>query len=680
VGIDRTPTEFGSQGANVYVYTASAPGESYVFNPSLRADVVHLRMGPDAGYAQVSRFVGPDETYEQVVADLVAQSPGVKIYIGHPDQGDYTEAFEGILELPEHGWSGAVQGREWIRVTANHISSLLDHLPAVQISGSYFHSDTSDVAVLVASRPCIFNADGLADSHPGFITFGRQGTIAAQASKWWNVAAMLYYLFDFYGLWVPAFDFTSVKELLYPYTNIFNPGDLEQMEDGPAWAGQAIFVPPQPICLEGCSLLEGLRIVCDAAGLTFSFFEPSEEDPGNHRTFQLHRLGMGPEKWLRLAPEAPSPVTGNISPWLAQDAQEHLAASNVNQGRYVADQSRRLTDLSVIGSPHLFYLQMELKKLWGNQILGTIEDAAKHWYLTGEELKDDEWYQKYCTGGQQFLAGYEHVGRRWGLNEAGQYDGEATNVQGLVEETFGPGVWGPIYVSRLRRFLPNRRDYWSDETCGLAAHPYRLDVSFDEGETWATIDGGFQALPHEATIWLGMDDLSKIAPPEISEDFQEKNLAFAIINEKAKLRVWAVIEGDALLRADRSVPEGSVPAHERRGAWIVRPDLFWFSYHVGEELPGGGFSRLAEAAALADRTLAERGVEAIAASMHIPWIETLYDLGDSIAGIEGRDISFTRTLGSRKYQPQVAGIIWRFGEGEDTELVLEDYRLATEET
>jgi hypothetical protein len=626
-----------------------------------------------------------------------------------PDQkaDDISVLFEGVITRVNPSWTGGDRTNEEVTLIADHVSSLLHDMPSMRIVGQQYSvtegegDEATEVRKAVAAEAAIgnpkqkYNRRLSLHSEPiGTDSEGnpinRSGPVfespsaSSSGRNYWNYAALLHYVLTWAGSLQPWFDFTAVLADLTKLLNVFSVDQLTAAD--PAWAAPMIRSEAN-VAIEGCSLLEAIALICDKAGIGFSLisrFDQYQSDGENDagktfRQLKLFKHGEGESKSLRLAKRR-SVLQQDPPP-----TAEVLDRNNVHQMQFSIDRSGQLTDVTVYGSATMYYREWDLVGGWGANPTFTQADVAAHLSLSGADLANDAWYKTYCVDGADFYASLanQFALRRWVLNEDGSYtDGgtgqpAAVSVEDKINEAFGSGE-ASIVFDRKRRFLSNKGAYWPETVDRhVADAPYRVEISFDSGTTWMTVPNGYNVLEDECGIWLSVNDLARVHPQGI--EAAQNNFVFAWLAGTLKVRIWAIVAGDDRLGAVRpkQTAGGGVNSLYRLRT-IYRPEFIYFK----GKLPGGSTIYTTDQSdaigRFADNYLAANGIPRISGNPLIPWIETEYEIGDTIRGITGRDINFERTVQGLTTQPQIVGIIWNF-QTQTTQLVLEDYALAPED-
>lgn len=177
----------------------------------------------------------------------------------------------------------------------------------------------------------------------------------------------------------------------------------------------------------------------------------------------------------------------------------------------------------------------------------------------GEDAALNPWYQKYHRKGSAF-ATHQDIGRKWVLNEHGHYPPELYNRYAPFSD-YQPFRFSRVLSSdvadadswlvRPRRFLP-------PITRSSAGQPVPLvvEVSLDGGYTWSAYTGPLRVLKDECGVVIDVDNLCDVTLPGVA--CSVRNFWYAMIDQQARLRVTALIEGDERVMATAVAAEPGV--------------------------------------------------------------------------------------------------------------------------
>jgi hypothetical protein len=280
----------------------------------------------------------------------------------------------------------------------------------------------------------------------------------------------------------------------------------------------------------------------------------------------------------------------------------------------------------------------------------------------------------------------------WDWSTHGMTSGLATDLSTVFE----PGnEGGPTFAARRR---PPIRQLVSTDPNGIPldarlaiSQDYNGDVPgvWDGTGTWQKIAGGFALCPDRIGILINTPNPNgwNIGSPTASGMPYPAGVVRGVeeqANEGAKhfhLRLTCVIEADQDLDATAERRTSSPVPFEVWSAQDYR-DLYRRDYiHASSEYnetedtynvrDDTGF---AQAQARAIRR--EQETPPVQATAEIPWLSLAYELGDRIAGIDGRGIDLSGSSGAEAGEtpayPMVTAVEWDFTNGQRTRLELGD--------
>ncbi len=300
----------------------------------------------------------------------------------------------------------------------------------------------------------------------------------------------------------------------------------------------------------------------------------------------------------------------------------------------------------------------------------------------GDDVQQVQWFRRYHREGAEF-ADYRYVGRRWVLNEDGRFDGATYNRNAPFDDYL------PFDFSTVTNSDITVRGTWSRRSRPLlptitrtelgARFGVYVEVSFDGGTSWYRPQGPVSVLRDPTAVVFEVTNPTQITPSGI--DPLEQNMWYAIIDQTFRVRVTAVIEGDDRLVA-RPAPDDAVsPTLQTTSSVVYRPGVHGFVTRGGTTNVLAGVNPDAndvdrdDSAAIAQyaASLAARGQDRrVIAAPVVPWLDTVFGIGDEIAAVRGRGVSFLTREDDVALGPVVIGKRFRFGGGRwETALVLE---------
>lgn len=380
------------------------------------------------------------------------------------------------VEVPYDAGVGAVQV-EGLCVFAGQVEKIDTLISAdserVEVTAFDYAARLSRVTVygqrvgelFLAGREAVFNAGGIGNAskdialHEGksYRVFAVDGGDA----KEWSLAEIIVYLLSEYlrcgSLGVPC---------------------VEQLE------GLSGFAAAGEIDVEGLSLLAALEKCCNAGGVRFRFEGVNREGgPGERIVFYVHGKGRSVE---------------------------------LNHQRYGEAMSVSRTNICRVESEREYYpVTRRYVGRGGWKRYEAVFELASAWDSSMEGLGQGEYSQSASSDFETVRDVY----RRWCLNEAGDYAGQAFDFGSLFE--------GAEYLQRRRSFV---------EVIGF-------EVSYDSGTSWFAFEDSYTVLDDECGVWISDDALSA-------------EMWTAIGAGTLKFRVRAAVESDERLTV--TVADGPV--------------------------------------------------------------------------------------------------------------------------
>ena len=174
------------------------------------------------------------------------------------------------------------------------------------------------------------------------------------------------------------------------------------------------------------------------------------------------------------------------------------------------------------GAPDCFEITAELVPAWPDTDLSP--ETGNDLFLTQAQIQDltnpnsKNYFKYYHVQGNSFL---RNIGRKWALNEAGDYTG-AVYDRGLPFsfETVIPdkyvfkemfNSWGINYLKR--QYAPFRRNLLSCLTLdkeSLNSVGIKVEFSFNGGQSWQIIPARISSLKDEAGIYIEEENLAEM--------------------------------------------------------------------------------------------------------------------------------------------------------------------------
>ncbi len=643
----------------------------------------------------------------------------VRVRRSAPDEADQTLLFEGFPLIAEGGWGGAPDSPA--EAGTHNCLCVLDtwkHDERCQLYGRYMwryadaltHGPTTTAQIGEPVRatgvPCIFNFEGRPNRHRVALETDLHGNVPLftdehdPRARYWSLGQALRYLLHFHRPENGLVDSSAVYALTDDLVS------EEPITSGGLSMATLLRGRVRNVRCESIgNLLNAMRVLLDSVGLHFAVqYESGTPTLVMWSASEPVADGATDIKWLHL--ERRGTDQSDRTP------REQLARNNVDQGQVLFDMSAIRTDAIVLGARKRYVCSTELIPGWepeaglddvaldddeaiaaakAKAILseGDVDPSA----LTGDSLT---WWQRYArNASEQFRS---RVGRWWVLNEGNDYDaltyGRAREDDPFPDGAYYPpfdfasvlgGVQPGTWAMVRRRFLELPVDR-SGSNPALAIAQVIVELSFDAGSTWFRPVRVDVRLPTtECALVLGNEYLTDVVRP--GDDKSDDNLWYALIEGRVRMLITAAVMGDERIeqRGESSISKTAWPA--RRTRTVDAGDQFRHRNVSGNTLhvpinnaAGLDIDDSGEALAAAGWFVAANEDKRISAGPVVPWLETHYRVGDRIAGIAGRQVSFERTLGAERVLPTVVGLVYEFGDASfSTQVVLEDWRGAPHE-
>jgi hypothetical protein len=468
------------------------------------------------------------------------------------------------------------------------------------------------------------------------------------ASARWTTKRFLAYLF----YWAQQ-DSALIAALAFPDLSALGESDLIQ--------------EPRDWAAEGRSWWEAIGAILEAEGWRCRL-GTSGTGTSPQAVLSLWRIGSGTPRTLVLGAAG-----GNVT-----------AADNAQQGHLNFDASGLVTTPQVAGGPLIVEGTFRLYPGWTKADLDYSAVAEDD---DVPEENDGLWtktyYKRYVAHERavDFLL-YSQVGRRWVLNEGGDFSLAAYGSPPTFnpDTQIGQGVW----CMRTRPF--SKPLSWDSL---LRPLPALVEVSYDAGAHWHKLD--VSLLEDEAGIYIGTTDLSRIDVPEESNSTCDSYWGALCEDvygstDNVRVRVTACLADDSALVPD---PALSVPA----GAMIQRPVQHPYDrrtqYDKRVRLTTGSCASRWVGVCAADTrnhqanlTAEAQAIQAVTACLAVRGpvelfgTEWPYDPGDVITKIAGREIDLEAGGGEgNEIYAEVVSVLSRHLESQSMEVVLEDARM-----
>jgi len=633
--------------------------EAWSIDSRLRAESLTRPAWPGIPTAEISLVLADIGTLEPLrMEDGVGRlAYGQEVMIREvAEGGDGNILFWGTVTGKTIAWGGD----ESCRYVAKHVgASLQEHFILGAWGRAYGDFDGNGDPIAGQAThfdgwPPVVNPGGVGNCsvtgyHDGETELCRLFSPAdSPLSTSWTTRKLLAYLFAF------ATEDGAADDVTFPDLSGLGESDL--------------VATPRDMDLEGKSWWEAIGLALEFEGWRCRL------DSGGSGTspeagLAIWALGHGTERTVQLGP-AGSAATD-------QD--------NAEQGILNLDVSGTVTVPKVWGGPLIFEGTWPLVPGWKTADLDETARPDPDLDPSAREHADvwnETYYTRYVDDPRaQAFASYQDVGRKWVLNEAGDY-GETYGSPAMFDFSAATpsGTWG-----RRRRFLECLSWDGLKRRAGI-----RVQVTYDGGATWKDLNASVQVLGEECGIRISDADLAAILQEADGPD----TFWDAICDDKAggtslcRLRITASVVDDSAIRPD---PALAVPAtspldravewpYDRRSRYGHRVRLTtgayasqWASDYPAADTTDDTSALSAEAGRIQDVTAMAR----VRGSIVLRNTAYAFDPGDVVTEISGREISLQQTAaGGTAVYAEVIQVTQVWGEGVYTmEIVLEDARM-----
>lgn len=687
----------------------TSPG-SGVFEVDERLSVMDVTLDSDEAVSTARLAVRLDEQFDAALAKA-RYAPDLRVIVSVHDgaMAEPVVLFEGHPPVQEAQWRGG-PGRadDSFGFVATHVYDRLSRDRRCWIYGRRMRNGViedglsvdpaswADRSLLVEALPCVFNFDGqpnraaepmtvvAPDGSPRSVHLFTHDNDSAGVA--WTYLTALRYLVWFYAPREgPVFE-----------GNVFSATDAfvaEAMPEASTELVRRLLKTPASLNCEATNLVEALALLAEAAGIHITV-DTVAIGAGVQSRFRAWAPGDGPRKSPGLARGGKYPDGVRRFDASSLRAADVFRANQVSAADIRWDDRRIVNAPIVIGDVKGYEMTVPLVPGWApvvnlDNVAPADRDDAKALALTPEQVATlgplaelSAWYRMYHRNGSQFAA-HRWVGRRWVLNEDGRFDGAAFNRNAPFDD-YQPFDFATVtnddittrgqWVRRSRPLLPT-----ITRTELGAGFGVLVEISFDSGATWHPPVGAVSILTDPTAIAFEAANPTQITPPGV--DPLEQNLWYAIIDQTFRVRVTAVIEGDARVIAKPNPDESATPTLQTNATVVYRPTVYRYATRRGTtnvladvNPDGEGIERddstvaEADAATLAGREQGRR----VSATPVVPWFDTAFDVGDEIIGIRGRSLSLASRADGQNLGLVVVSKRWRFGAGKwETALVLE---------
>ncbi len=535
--------------------------------------------------------------------------------------------------------------------------------------GTASQTAIADGFIFCGGRRAIFNRDKKPDMAPTDLTLDEIDYplfACVDSAEFWTARDMIRYIL------APGYNRAS------DYFPFGDPALLTGVSDS------AFNTVLSHVVIDGLNVIEALELVVksvgfsfridyEAAGPTLLFFKPGAASAYTRDTdnptilHQLHAPAAGEDISTAVA-------AGRKMLWSMQLAE---------------DISRLVNQPWGLGAPHLFEFTAELVPAWlDSDLTPDTSESNAHLFFTDAALQEEtnpdrlDYVKNYYPKGSQFK---RDVGRRWSLNESGRYSTEATYDRGIpfdfadvIEDKY---IKGPddhrVYAPFNRQLLPALTvDKESLNSIGI-----KIEISFDGGTTWQTVNASISSLSDECGIYIEEANLAEIVDRDEGTisggtlDGVQLNFFTSLADDKlnsrvfkdgdwkTRVRVTASVQLDQRLlkQSDRSPISGSPFLHSQ---------IYDFSGRYGlqkrtasSQFDGGDLAAWnkddSEYFGLHLDSLRKSCEDtSVSGSFTLDRLwPGVFKVGDCIEHLTGRDFSLAASFGEKTIFPEIVKII-----------------------
>lgn len=455
------------------------------------------------------------------------------------------------------------------------------------------------------------------------------------------------------------------------------------------------------IDVHGMGVLDAIETLCNAAGFDMAV-EPVAMDSEQDRHYQLRiwQKTKGRQTQFFLAP---------ADSGYGSDVEAMFANNNIQSFVGMRDADAIINEIIGFGRTY-FEGRFDLRPMWdpvSDLNADNVDDAT----LQSEEkdlLAGDGYHSKFVIGGKNFES-FGHVGRVWGIDCVGQPFG--TEAGGFIGYTVGDyahpvqgfdfadalglndpgndylaaraalGATKPVrWSNRQRRALP-----LANATARKHGVDFILEVSEDNGANWNICPRNiFKTHRDQFAISLQPKNLARVNYASLSGDVQMCTYAsswwkLARWNQDLRFRLTCRVEADSGITYEALRRSSSASVYRRaqvltlptEEVWqagsskvpLLNPSeqprkvIGWGSYS-GEASPPAHATLSNEVKAVVDRRRDALEGTRITGTVGTSIMDfDRYQLGDAIAGINGRNISFSVNGGNAERFPNIVEIM-----------------------
>jgi len=554
------------------------------------------------------------------------------------------------------------------------------------------------VCTLMTGRRLIFNADGKADKDRVVAAFEVGGEVSYDtpifaARKWqaepWTVKDMLAYIINVHNT---ANDYFAISN---PMTNpaLVAEEDMDR-------------VLTHVVC-DGLDILTAIDQIVRQVGWSFR----EDYTSGGTALFQFYKINSA----------AGSERDEYIHPTIRHEL--HAPAPDEQIDQAVAEGRKMLTSVQIaedigsvinsirgLGAPDKFEFTAELVPAWKDaDLVPDTSGSNGDVYKTESELQssanpnDYSVYENYHAKGNSFLY-YRNVGRKWALNEGGDYSagiydrGMPFDFTTVIDAEYLLDDAGKrIYAPFNRQLLPCLTQ--DEMALDLGSVGIKVEFSLDGGSTWQVMSGAISSVSGEAGIYIDEPNLGEmldegdntIAAGTLEDvelnywtslcDDKLEGRSFKDGQWKTQVRVTASIQMDQRLVKFSGPSSAGGSPFEHKAAYDLHDShgiakRMSASIFDTEGLPADEMDTSAWLTASLDRIREANEDMSISGQYLLDrmWLAT-FACGDAIEKITGRDYDLSMDYGTRIIYPELIQIV-HLPQQQKTKLITRDLRFA----
>ncbi|MFA5761809.1 MAG: hypothetical protein WC877_08640, partial [Dehalococcoidales bacterium] len=335
--------------------------------------------------------------------------------------------------------------------------------------------------------------------------FAESQKTETSAVKFWTALQMLRYIFS--PLYNRSFN-------VFPWLDISNFYGLDHKDF------QTVL---HHVVIDGLNVIEAAEVICRQLG--WSFRQTDIAEAAGPPWLEFYKLGRA--SGYARSNDQITILHQLYAPQEAEDIRPAVERGEKMLWAFTAqkDIASVINQPIGLGSPDRFEITAELVPAWLDDDLEP--DVGDDLYLTQAQIQalsnpnSKDFYKYYHAAGSGFK---RTVGRKWALNEAGDYSGPDYD-RGLPFkfETVIPGeyIWRELYNSYgvkyyKRQYAPFRRSLLACLTLNkdsLSSVGIKVEFSFDGGSNWYVIPAKISSLSDEAGIYIDEENLAEMLHP-----------------------------------------------------------------------------------------------------------------------------------------------------------------------